>query len=199
VLIPSYSLHLLRSASQTMDETYRAKPPPPQFDLAHAIETQNPDVQDSPPSPSVSRKKTKMTVMTERRLPEARCSPPMRSAEERPVIEVKIPVVRLAKAWPSAQKSQSDVPDIFDLPTVPQLIPLPAKPSPSLNTSAPQRRTVKLGPWTFTRPHPLLWVSLMLGVIALVLQVPKGRLPTITGRHRALRVGPCLSIRRRWL
>lgn len=139
------------------------------------------------------------TVMTERRLPEARCSPPMRSAEERPVIEVKIPVVRLAKAWPSAQKSQSDVPDIFDLPTVPQPIPLPAKPSPSLNTSAPQRRTVKLEPWTFTRPHPLLWVSLMLGVIALVLQVPKGRLPTITGRHRALRVGPCLSIRRRWL
>ena len=38
------------------------------------------------------------------------------------------------------------------------------------------------------RPHPLLWVCLALSVLALVLGVPKGTLPTITGRHKALRV-----------
>lgn len=51
-------------------------------------------------------------------------------------------------------------------------------------------RMVKLGPFRFTRPHPLLWISLALSLIALVLEVPKGSLPTITGRHKQLRVRP---------
>lgn len=38
------------------------------------------------------------------------------------------------------------------------------------------------------RPHPLLWVTLGLSIVALVLGVPKGSLPTVTGRHKALRV-----------
>lgn len=42
------------------------------------------------------------------------------------------------------------------------------------------------------RPHPLLWVSLILSLVALVMEVPKGSLPTLTGRHRALRVNSTL-------
>lgn len=38
------------------------------------------------------------------------------------------------------------------------------------------------------RPHPLLWLTLGLSIVAIVLGVPKGSLPTVTGRHRALRV-----------
>lgn len=38
------------------------------------------------------------------------------------------------------------------------------------------------------RPHPLLWVTLGLSIVTLVLGVPKGSLPTVTGRHKALRV-----------
>lgn len=48
--------------------------------------------------------------------------------------------------------------------------------------------TIKIGSWRFTKPHPLLWVCLGLSILALVLEVPKGSLPTLTGRHRALRV-----------
>ncbi|KAK4684533.1 hypothetical protein P7C73_g5639, partial [Tremellales sp. Uapishka_1] len=40
--------------------------------------------------------------------------------------------------------------------------------------------------WT-SRPHPLLWISLFLSLLALILEVPKGSLPTLTGRHKALR------------
>lgn len=40
------------------------------------------------------------------------------------------------------------------------------------------------------RPHPLLWVTLGLSLVALVLGVPKGSLPTVTGRHKVLRVSP---------
>lgn len=44
------------------------------------------------------------------------------------------------------------------------------------------------------RPHPLLWLCFALSMLALVLEVPKGSLPTITGRHKALRVGrSCLA------
>lgn len=35
--------------------------------------------------------------------------------------------------------------------------------------------------------HPLIWFSLALSLLALVLSVPKGALPTLTGRH-SLRV-----------
>ncbi|WVO16228.1 hypothetical protein L204_103899 [Cryptococcus depauperatus] len=43
------------------------------------------------------------------------------------------------------------------------------------------------GPFKWTMPHPLLWISLIISVIALVLEVPKGSLPTVTGRHKVLR------------
>jgi hypothetical protein len=49
-------------------------------------------------------------------------------------------------------------------------------------------RMIHIGPFKFARPHPLLWVTLGLSLIALVLEVPKGSLPTLTGRHRQLRV-----------
>ena len=55
------------------------------------------------------------------------------------------------------------------------------------NLPAPVRM-IKLGPIRFARPHPLLWISLALSLIALVLEVPKGSLPTLTGRHKVLRV-----------
>lgn len=42
--------------------------------------------------------------------------------------------------------------------------------------------------WNFGAPHPLLWVTLGLSILAVVLGVPKGTLPTLTGRHRVLRV-----------
>ena len=50
------------------------------------------------------------------------------------------------------------------------------------------QRSVQVGPWRVAKPHPLLWVCLALSVLALVLEVPKGALPTLTGRHKALRV-----------
>lgn len=49
--------------------------------------------------------------------------------------------------------------------------------------------TIRLGSWHVKKPHPLLWVCFALSMLALVLEVPKGSLPTITGRHKALRVG----------
>lgn len=61
-------------------------------------------------------------------------------------------------------------------------------------TRSPTTRTMKIGPWRVTRPHPLLWLCLALSLLALVLEVPKGSLPTLTGRHKALRVSryePC--------
>nr|XP_031863211.1 uncharacterized protein CI109_001083 [Kwoniella shandongensis]KAA5530283.1 hypothetical protein CI109_001083 [Kwoniella shandongensis] len=50
-----------------------------------------------------------------------------------------------------------------------------------------QDRGRKIGPIRLRKPHPLLWLSLILSITALVLQVPKGSLPTLTGRHKALR------------
>lgn len=48
--------------------------------------------------------------------------------------------------------------------------------------------SIKIGPFRFAKPHPLLWVCLFLSVLALVLEVPRGSLPTLTGRHKSLRV-----------
>ncbi|KAL7421702.1 hypothetical protein Q5752_003472 [Cryptotrichosporon argae] len=64
-------------------------------------------------------------------------------------------------------------------PPPPPTMPPPSPPRP--RSPLPQPR----GWWT--RPHPLLWVTLGMSLLALVLQVPKGSLPTLTGRHRALR------------
>jgi len=71
-------------------------------------------------------------------------------------------------------------------------------PSPSsVPAAAPRRehrhhdqgvRMMHIGPFRFARPHPLLWITLGLSLIALVLEVPKGSLPTLTGRHKQLRV-----------
>lgn len=59
-------------------------------------------------------------------------------------------------------------------PAVAAPLPLPPPPPPP--------------PAAHRRPHPLLWVTLAISVLALVLGVPKGSIPTFTGRHRALRV-----------
>ncbi|WVW83815.1 hypothetical protein I302_105836 [Kwoniella bestiolae CBS 10118] len=75
-------------------------------------------------------------------------------------------------------------------PPQPAPTPAPAMPPVTVNVTAPAKEAPKgrkIGPFRITRPHPLLWVSLVLSVIALVLEVPKGSLPTLTGRHKALR------------
>lgn len=68
-----------------------------------------------------------------------------------------------------------------------------SSPSPMKEVNVPTGRAaqptmVKFGPFAFAKPHPLLWISLILSLIALVLGVPKGSLPTLTGRHKELRV-----------
>jgi hypothetical protein len=70
--------------------------------------------------------------------------------------------------------------------------PAPVQPAPSLRREhrphTPEIRMMHIGPFRFARPHPLLWITLGLSLIALVLEVPKGSLPTLTGRHKQLRV-----------
>ena len=58
----------------------------------------------------------------------------------------------------------------------------------NLESEKRSRQTNALGSWTIAKPHPLLWLCLALSLLALVLEVPKGSLPTFTGRHKALRV-----------
>ncbi|OCF40310.1 hypothetical protein I317_05877 [Kwoniella heveanensis CBS 569] len=74
--------------------------------------------------------------------------------------------------------------------------PAPKEPAPApvtvnvtseMPNSSSSSATKKIGPFKLSKPHPLLWVSLILSFIALILEVPKGSLPTITGRHKALR------------
>lgn len=81
--------------------------------------------------------------------------------------------------------------------TAPSVQPAQPQPQPgtshSTHSSGIRRehhspRMVHIGPFKFTRPHPLLWMTFALSIIALVLEVPKGSLPTLTGRHRQLRV-----------
>lgn len=70
--------------------------------------------------------------------------------------------------------------------------PAPAQPAPSMRREhrphTHEVRMMHIGPFRFARPHPLLWITLGLSLIALVLEVPKGSLPTLTGRHKHLRV-----------
>jgi len=85
------------------------------------------------------------------------------------------------------------------LPNIYVTAPSPASQLPSAprrehrshtHTTHQEPRMIHIGPFRFTRPHPLLWITLGLSLIALVLEVPKGSLPTLTGRHRQLRVRP---------
>ncbi|RSH87467.1 hypothetical protein EHS25_003377 [Saitozyma podzolica] len=69
--------------------------------------------------------------------------------------------------------------------TAPRNVPAPAP--PATNTPPPADPRMSIGPWKVGKPHPLLWISLLLSVMALVLEVPKGSLPTLTGRHKTLR------------
>ena len=72
----------------------------------------------------------------------------------------------------------------------------PAAPSPLPAASypvEPSRKTLETAPvpsfaQVFKKPHPLLWLSLLISLTALILGVPKGSLPTLTGRHKELRV-----------
>ncbi|WWC70288.1 uncharacterized protein I206_104238 [Kwoniella pini CBS 10737] len=75
------------------------------------------------------------------------------------------------------------------VPPAPAPAPPPTMPPVTVNVTTLDEisKGRKIGPFRFTKPHPLLWFSLILSVIALVLEVPKGSLPTLTGRHRALR------------
>lgn len=74
-----------------------------------------------------------------------------------------------------------------DGPTEPINVPTSTPSGTGTGTHSRRSNTIKIGPWRFTKPHPLLWICLALGLLALVLEVPKGSLPTLTGRHRALR------------
>jgi hypothetical protein len=86
---------------------------------------------------------------------------------------------------------QGPAPHVHDLPkayyttTVPVTVPLnvPSTPLAPAPKPALKHRWLKLD-----RPHPLLWLALALSTLAIILGVPKGTLPTITGRHRELRV-----------
>ncbi|TXT15569.1 hypothetical protein VHUM_00072 [Vanrija humicola] len=62
-----------------------------------------------------------------------------------------------------------------------------AKPAAAVPTPAPAPAPAPAAWGGFSAPHPLLWVTLCLSILAIVLGVPKGSLPTITGRHRVLR------------
>ena len=78
--------------------------------------------------------------------------------------------------------------------------PAPAQPAQPRREHRPNTHEVRMmhiGPFRFARPHPLLWITLGLSLIALVLEVPKGSLPTLTGRHKHLRVRP-LPYRVKW-
>jgi hypothetical protein len=88
------------------------------------------------------------------------------------------------------------LPNIYVTAPPPATQPQPAPSAPrrehrshSSHTHTHQEpRMIHIGPFKFARPHPLLWITLGLSLIALVLEVPKGSLPTLTGRHRQLRV-----------
>ncbi|ODN82143.1 hypothetical protein L202_02443 [Cryptococcus amylolentus CBS 6039] len=73
------------------------------------------------------------------------------------------------------------------------MAPPPPPPPPevtvNINTDDHPHRSQR-GGWFWMRwpkPHPLLWIILAISVLALVLEVPKGSLPTFSGRHKALR------------
>jgi len=70
--------------------------------------------------------------------------------------------------------------------------PLPPRPAPPQPTAAPAPAPAPV-PAVSRRPHPLLWITLGISILALVLGVPKGSLPTLTGRHKALRVSTSTS------
>lgn len=80
------------------------------------------------------------------------------------------------------------------LPNIYVTAPSPAPAQPASSSRREHRphthevRMMHIGPFRFARPHPLLWITLGLSLIALVLEVPKGSLPTLTGRHKHLRV-----------
>ena len=69
--------------------------------------------------------------------------------------------------------------------------PPPAPPAPRVLSSRelppPGIGAIRIGSMKFKKAHPLLYVSLVISIIALVLGVPKGSLPTLTGRQRELR------------
>ena len=83
---------------------------------------------------------------------------------------------------PETGTRHRDVPDI-NMPTVTPVV------------HGKKGNTIKIGPWRFAKPHPLLWLCLGMSVVALVLGVPKGSLPTLTGRHKAIRVRLCVFSR----
>lgn len=87
----------------------------------------------------------------------------------------------------SQQQPQPQQPQQFyhTTATVPLAIPVPPL------APAPQPRLVKKKWYDVDKPHPLLWITLGLSILAVILGVPKGSLPTLTGRHKTLRVS-CL-------
>jgi hypothetical protein len=76
------------------------------------------------------------------------------------------------------------LPQVYLHPPIAQRAPETPK-----TTDLPTSRGIrKIGPFEVSSPHPLLWLCFLMSFVALVLDVPKGSLPTLTGRHKALRV-----------
>lgn len=87
------------------------------------------------------------------------------------------------------------LPTIYVNPHVPNPPPAPAPPPPPPPPREPlfipvQRERFRERFWmsSFRNAHPLTWIAVTISLCALVLGVPKGHFPTLTGRHKDLRV-----------
>ncbi|KAL1413636.1 hypothetical protein Q8F55_001414 [Vanrija albida] len=116
-------------------------------------------------------------------------------------IPIQLPTIYI-NPYASAPHGMSGAPGAFSAAPRPPTPPAPKKkepkepkeeskkPAPAVVVAAEPAHVVVAAPaawWNFGAPHPLLWVTLGLSILAIVLGVPKGTLPTITGRHRVLR------------
>ncbi|EIW70733.1 hypothetical protein M231_02614 [Tremella mesenterica] len=105
------------------------------------------------------------------------------------------PVTILPHRGPEGAAIPIQLPNIYVNPFPPP--PSPTRPvsvSPPRHERTPAPLTSALrrprGYWEkmgFGRPHPLTWLAVIISFAALVLGVPKGHLPTLTGRHKELR------------
>ncbi|GMK56704.1 hypothetical protein CspeluHIS016_0305440 [Cutaneotrichosporon spelunceum] len=88
----------------------------------------------------------------------------------------------------AAPHAQDDYPKFYTT-TVPVTVPLPNVPTPAAPLAPMPKPAPCKRPWYhhIERPHPLLWIALALSCLAIILGIPKGTLPTVTGRHKELR------------
>ncbi|WRT66278.1 uncharacterized protein IL334_003231 [Kwoniella shivajii] len=158
-----------------MDDLYQAKlsatpyPPPHPHPQVHVGDNQTPPNQDYNHSHD-----------------DATHTRPLHQQQQQQPIPIQFPNIYV-HPYPTIERERERTP-----PPAPQ--PRTEQPPVTVNVTAlsnedqiPKGNGSKIGPFRITKPHPLLWVSLILSFIALVLEVPKGSLPTLTGRHKALR------------